>query len=683
MEEVNTKPNEPSEPLDENQEAGSSVSTQKVGEDPGVEVEEPSESQAEVKKSEKSTSQKMVKLRRDLTTLVTNIQTAADAKECMQRTELEEARRIRLERLEKDVKSSQEKFEEITRGWAMAKEKVIPQELQEALNSQQQLCSVLIEDKKKLISDLQQELKVRDDRYVKDLRKQAEELDLMMERMEDQIKTLTKAYREEMAQAERVYQEENEVLLTRDKTEWEQLMKELWDTEQERLIQRKNKVKDYETTIHSLMLETMDKNSILLKEHNAKFQDLEKTCQQFKATNMVVKLKQIREKNDVAVHSIKKAQLKNKFASLREEQKQLVTEKNSREKDFMTRSRNLSEEYKRNIHQYERMLKKMKHFATADARKFKDMWLMLDAEVKQLVEKLLHIDSLICEQHLGLSWERPTLDFTELSRSSQPQIQAHRPTHQPAPQLLHTGQALQRIQEMTETSAVLETDADSRDMEMLLQRESEAEVEEEMLSRETMKKVMELLCDEAGFLVEEELLKLLTPLEKEEQTVVKLGYLVSSLGIEEEDLSKLAHFLLKHKQQSGDVCGESSDQAEASSNLTSDLIQSHHVLPALKSFLKQHMRESSTLQQAGSLHPETWDSSAEAAYWERMGNIISEDKVKLWEVAENTFKQHLAVLTEISELVPETESLRQQNTELRMLLQQSLNSRVSTEREVP
>lgn len=48
----------------------------------------------------------------------------------------------------------------------------------------------------------EQELKVRDDCYVKDLRKQAEELDLMMERMEEQIKTLTKAYREELAQIE-------------------------------------------------------------------------------------------------------------------------------------------------------------------------------------------------------------------------------------------------------------------------------------------------------------------------------------------------------------------------------------------------------------------------------------------------------------------------------------------------
>ena len=47
-----------------------------------------------------------------------------------------------------------------------------------------------------------QELKSLDDHYVKDLKKQAEDVDLMIERMEEQIKNLTKAYREELLQIE-------------------------------------------------------------------------------------------------------------------------------------------------------------------------------------------------------------------------------------------------------------------------------------------------------------------------------------------------------------------------------------------------------------------------------------------------------------------------------------------------
>lgn len=45
-------------------------------------------------------------------------------------------------------------------------------------------------------------MKSLDDRYVKDLKKQAEDVDLMIERMDEQIKTLTKAYREELLQIE-------------------------------------------------------------------------------------------------------------------------------------------------------------------------------------------------------------------------------------------------------------------------------------------------------------------------------------------------------------------------------------------------------------------------------------------------------------------------------------------------
>ncbi|XP_026197734.1 dynein regulatory complex protein 1 isoform X2 [Anabas testudineus] len=683
MEEVYEDPAETSEHsvLHENQEVKNRQDDDKVEEDPSVEVDEEPESQPvqeEVEEGDKTTPQRIINLQKDLTTLVTNIQTAADAKESMRRTELEEARRIRLERLENNLKSSQEQFEEIARGWAIAKDKVIPQELHEALKRQQQLCSALLDDKRKLISDLQQELKVGDDRYVKDLRKQAEELDLMMERMEEQIKTLTKAYREEVAQIERIYQQENEVLLTRDKTEWEKHLRELWDKEIERLTQRRKKVEEYEKIIHNLILETINKHGIVQIEQNEKFQVLERKHHDIKGSNVIVKLKQIRLKNEVVVHSFNLIHMKNRTVSLQTEMKNLEKTYTNHTKHFTKRSRYLSEDYKRNIQQYERMQKKIRHFAAADAKKFEEMWLMIEAEVKQLVEKALLIDSLICKQHLGLSWERPPMDFMELSGPIQTQKQAHSSSQQADSQLLHSGQGLQCSQ------GLIETRAESTSMKIYkagttVQSGSSAEVEE--LSIETLKKVMELLCDEAGFLMEDKLLKLLAPLEKEEQTVVKLGNLISSFGIEEEDLPKLALFLLKYKDlQTEDQLGASSNLSEAvetssTTNLSSDFIDPRHVLPALKSFLEQHMRESSGRQHSSLLHFAP-DSSEYKAYWESMGNIISEDKVQLWEAAENTLKQYLGVLTDISELIPETESLKQQNTELRMLLQQSLNSRV-------
>ena len=62
----------------------------------------------------------------------------------------------RVEKEEAEAKSSLEKFEEISKRWLQAKLREVPQELRDALNSQTQLCATLIEDKNKLITDLQQ-----------------------------------------------------------------------------------------------------------------------------------------------------------------------------------------------------------------------------------------------------------------------------------------------------------------------------------------------------------------------------------------------------------------------------------------------------------------------------------------------------------------------------------------------
>jgi len=58
--------------------------------------------------------------------------------------------------LENEAKSSQEKFEEITRKWTDAKMKQTPLHLRDALKNQQQLCEQLKANKIKLISELQQ-----------------------------------------------------------------------------------------------------------------------------------------------------------------------------------------------------------------------------------------------------------------------------------------------------------------------------------------------------------------------------------------------------------------------------------------------------------------------------------------------------------------------------------------------
>lgn len=86
---------------------------------------------------------------------MTNIGAAADANNLLRRKEQDEARTQRLETLEQENEITQEKFEEVARGWSEALEIVIPQDLQEAINRQKGLCRVIVEDKERLVADLQ------------------------------------------------------------------------------------------------------------------------------------------------------------------------------------------------------------------------------------------------------------------------------------------------------------------------------------------------------------------------------------------------------------------------------------------------------------------------------------------------------------------------------------------------
>ncbi|XP_023152980.2 dynein regulatory complex protein 1 isoform X2 [Amphiprion ocellaris] len=609
--------------LPEKQETKTRLSTWKAEKNPNEEVTEQSK-----RDEEQERTKRIISLQRELTTSVTNIQTAGDAKWLERRAELEEARRIRREQQENDTKASQEKYDEIIRSWWTLNEDKITPELYEALKSHQQLCDTIIADKKKRINDLQQELKKKDDHYVKTLRNNEEEIDLLIERMEEQIGTLTKAYREELGQMETVDQQETEVSLAQYKAEWQQEMKELWDKQIAQLTERRDEVENYEEKLHDQMLKDTDLYIQMLREENDSQFKMQREHQQMKGADRIMKLL-TKSKTDQPA-KVKMSSIKSRISALQKEKQTPKNERMRQQKELAQKREKLSAEYKRAVDEYERLQKQVKHFSVADARRFREVQLMAEAERKEQVENVLALDSQICK-HLGIAWKWPDLPFMEHSGPIQPQKQALRPDHQ----------------------------------------QEEGEV-----SMETVKTVMELLCDETGFLMESKLLQLLAPLEKEEQTFVKLTALFHSLGIEGEDVPELAGFILKYKREQGvqteDVCAESSDvpkaaETSSSTNKSSELIHYSNVLPALRSFLEQRVesRESTAHQRSSVGHAEAPDASDYKAYWDSMANIIPEDKLKMWDAAEKKFRQYHGVLKNISELRSQNERLQQRNTELR------------------
>ncbi|KAG2467700.1 DRC1 protein, partial [Polypterus senegalus] len=307
--------------------------------------------------------QRLNKLQSDGTELVTNIQVAVDARESQRRTEEAEAKRQRTEKLENEAKTSLEKFEDIRKKWASAKAKEIPQDLRDALNMQQRHCAQLIEEKSKIINELQQELKVQDDKYVKDLKRQAEDVDLMIERMEEQIKNLMKCYREELTQIEKAFELERRELLHSNYKKWEQTMQHRREKEMEYLTMRMKQVEDQAQQLQQLRVQDAEEYNMIKIKLETDVQILEQQLQHMKATFQLNQEKleynfQVLKKRDEE-NTITKSQQKRRITRLQDVLNNLRIKLKKQEKQFKEESHTLSEDCKRIMKQYQDMQKKM------------------------------------------------------------------------------------------------------------------------------------------------------------------------------------------------------------------------------------------------------------------------------------------------------------------------------------
>lgn len=122
------------------------------------------------------------------------------------------------------------------------------------------------------------------------------------------------------------------------------------------------------------------------------------------------------------------------------------------------------------------------------------------------------------------------------------------------------------------------------------------------LNKQTLRKIVMLVCDEAGFLLEQKLVNLLEPLEKNEKSMVKLDSIFKALGVDtENDVRLLAQYFINHKQyaelmkNNSQATHEKEEQEDQETNESKeiqldslDLIHPNEVLSALKTFLAIH-----------------------------------------------------------------------------------------------
>ncbi|XP_069742594.1 dynein regulatory complex protein 1 isoform X4 [Narcine bancroftii] len=621
--------------------------------------------------------QRLLKLKRDGLSLVTNVQVAEDSREMQRRNVEREAQRQRSAKLENEAIMSEEKFEAITKKWLSAKALKIPQDLRDVLLKQQQLCAQLIEGKNKLINTLQKELKLSDDRYVKDLKKSAEDIDLLLERMEEQIKTLTKSYRMEMIEIEKAFQLERHELKTKYLLMWEKKMQTRRDKEIEYFVVRMKKVEEYEDQLQKVQSQDEEEYDMIKMKLLTDVEILEQQLEQMKAT-----------------YQLNQEKLEYNFQVLKKRD----------EENMITKS-----QQKRKI---------ARHFASVDAKKFEGIWLMNEEEAKDLVRKVLDADRIIHQQQLGLNWTMPELYFMKNVGPIVSCTGEKKSAVQMVEEVILGGKQPWDLQEGEgkEEKSLMQNSifqnicySASEDKAMTLCGGRPGE-----LSLKTVKTLLEVLCDETGFLIESKLIKIIDSLKRDERSLIQLDAIFAALGIEnEDDIIKLTEFFIKNCEMSKNeldkeidvllqyldeevlekrkaeedglevkVCinEDEAQKDKACAELLSQqrfhLVHPNDILRILRLFLEDHQQARGKTKAKTSTVKER-DNSEDGAYWNAMTKVIPESRLRVWNYLEDALTKYFQILVKRTNLNSEKCSLAQQNAEFRLLLQQYICSTVS------
>eukprot|EP01119_Soliformovum_irregulare_P024323 TRINITY_DN8693_c0_g1_i4.p1 TRINITY_DN8693_c0_g1~~TRINITY_DN8693_c0_g1_i4.p1 ORF type:complete len:616 (-),score=197.67 TRINITY_DN8693_c0_g1_i4:15-1862(-) len=491
------------------------------------------------------------------------------------------------------------------------------------------------------IAELTKEIKVREEEYVKSLNRQAEEIDALLKRMRTNHKTLVSCLEEELGRVENLFEQERTALRQQHSEELDQLAEfrrvqevKFMELKQERMQESRKQIEEMRTMEAEEYHETKVKLETDIQVLEQHFQTLKATFQ-LNNEKLDHNFRVLGEKE--FEHTQQISQQKKKLARLQDMLTTLKAKYGQTDKKFRNKNMELTDEYKRVTEQYKDLQSKFKHFQDQDRQKYREIWEMNVERVAELVEKLLKADKITSEQQLGWKWQRPSADIFQLERE-------HPRNKDKA-----------NLNSLTPNTGLLRGDS--------------------LIYRQEMRGALKLICDEAGFLVEQRAQDLIDGITTEIRNMVQIDSILNALGIETSLAAEqfLTYFV------------KDEDQLDA---LDPQLIPKHEVLPALKKFVEDHQTKIKEVSMEALVSTEEEKKEKllkikEREFWERLATVVPDETHQVWQAFEKELMKYHTLLNERATLLDDSNALHQQNNELKVLLNQYLNSKINQELFVP
>jgi dynein regulatory complex protein 1 len=632
------------------------------------EKEEEEEALHNSKKQIEKSLIKLTDVMNETNKLVTNVRVEGDTEENERRIRQELKMESIQQKLQNEAVTSAKSNAAVQMRWPALKERNIPQDLLEDLNQQKTACDKIIRSKDRLITELNSELRNKDEEYVKALLKQTKDIDLLIMRMREQIIQLVKEYELQLEKIEISFENERKELLKQNDKELEEHKQKRRDQEKKYIDDRKVRLEEFEEEIEQLRNQELERHAIAKKELNDQINALEQAIDKLRGEYHLhsEKLKYFYDGLQHRKEANENANKYNqrKINSLRNDLTGIKAKYARDDKKFKTANNEITEQYKRLSKQYKDLILKFKYFEEADTKKYRDIWKMNQEIVEDFANQLLRVDQLITEQQLGMKWVPPEEDFFK-----SPYDDGN----------FNDATTLDK-------SSVFQ-DADKK-VEF-------GEVDGSRLppSSQTTRVIMETLCDTAGFLVEKRVKKALERLDPDEAKLLKADAILRTLGIENpNEISKLMSYFAQIIEENQNVINEM-QQSQDNQHSSIEVLSMDDVMEALRRFVddqqKTMLRENTSIKKKKAKMLNAQERARERKrkeekrFWSQMSQVIPDSKYRAWTALEEGLEKYGILLQEREELVDETEMIRLQNNELRALLEQYMNQKIHQELLIP
>lgn len=340
---------------------------------------------------------------------------------CNEKREADRRDRVKAERLslEQEIEMEKEKSKEILENinsyWESLKAIKSPFVLEEQMKKQRERVKELMESKDRLIAKLREDCNKADETYYNQQEFQKADIFFLTQRVNNHLDSLRTMYHQHLQILIDTITEQRELLFEDQRKQFEEILEQSTADDAAREQSKKKTIEHYRKEVRRLMIEheEMTRATRIRLENNK--QELFQQLRDVKAKVLLNSEKldynyQVLQKK-VDENIIIRNQQKRELSNLYETVNKLRSKVKEMKKNGNNEIRRLTAEVMQLHESIMELEVKADTLADVNNRQFMNVWEMNQTEATGLLQRVLAQDKVLCEQQLGLMWEKPPLDL--------------------------------------------------------------------------------------------------------------------------------------------------------------------------------------------------------------------------------------------------------------------------------